>query len=114
MRQSFYKIGAVQKEIRKLGGDHFVNISLKVAKSSVEGNLVDGVLEAGTILTSSGYISTGSDVFGIVYQNVDFNNSTGTELVSVMIHGFVDTKKIIFDKSNASAQKAALSMISLL
>ena len=100
MRQSFYKIGAVQKEIRKLGGDHFVNISLKVAKSSVEGNLVDGVLEAGTILTSSGYISTGSDA--------------GSELVSVMIHGFVDTKKIIFDKSNASAQKAALSMISLL
>lgn len=115
MRQSSYTIGVAQKEIRKLAGDHYVNVNLKVEKSKVNAKLVNGVLEAGTILTSAGVVSTtGADAYGIVFQDVDFNNSKGTEVVPVMIHGFVDTAKVKLDSSNGAAQKTALKMIAFL
>lgn len=115
MRQSSYSIGVAQKDIRALAGDHYVNINLKVTKSTVNAKLVNGVLEAGTILTSAGAVSsTASDAYGIVFQDVDFNNSKGTEVVPVMIHGFVKESAIKFDSTNKDAQKTTLNMIKFL
>lgn len=118
MRQSQYTIGAKQTEIRALAGEHYVNINLKVAKANVTDVLVDGVLEAGTLLTATGKKVTTSelttDAYGIVFQDVDFNNSKGTEVVPVMIHGFVNTKKIKLDVTNSAVEKTALNMIAFL
>lgn len=118
MRQSSYTIGASQKEIRALAGDHYVNINIKVTKSNVTDALANGVLEAGTLLTVEGKkvttTSSTTDAYGIVFQDVDFNNSKGTEVVPVMIHGFVNTKKVKLDESNSAVEKKALNMIAFL
>lgn len=118
MRQSSYKIGTSQKEIRALAGDHYVNINIKVSKSNVSDILVDGILEAGTLLTKEGgkvtTNTTSTDAYGIVFQDVDFNDSRGTEVVPIMIHGFVNTSKIKLDETNAAIEKQALNMISFL
>lgn len=118
MRQSQYTIGAKQKEIRALAGEHYVNINLKVTKTNVTDVLVNGVLEAGTLLTATGgKVTTNegtTDAYGIVFQDVDFNNSKGTEVVPVMIHGFVNSSKIKLDKTHGAVEKAALSMIAFL
>lgn len=120
MRQSSYTIGAAQKDIRALAGDHFVNVNLKVTKSTVNAKLVNGVLEAGTLLTEAGgpvtSSTSASDAYGIVYADVDFNNSKGTEVVPVMIHGFVKTKMIKLNSSDdiAKKEKEALNMIKFL
>lgn len=120
MRQSSYTINAAQKDIRALAGDHFVNVPMKITKSTVNAKLVNGVLEAGTLLTEKGAPVTssasGSDAYGIVYADVDFNNSKGTEVVPVLIHGFVKTKMIKLDSNTETAkkEKEALNMIKFL
>ncbi len=120
MKQSSYTIGVTQKDIRALAGDHYVNVNVKATKTNLTASLVNGVLEAGTLVTKDGKTVTStastSDVYGIVFANVDFNNSKGTEVVPVMIHGFANTSKI---KLNATAEIAAiekskLSMIAFL
>lgn len=120
MKQSSYTITAAQKDIRALAGDHFVNINLKVAKSNITAGLVSGILEAGTLITNDGKsvtsTSSGSNAYGIVYADVDFNNSKGTEVVPIMIHGFVETSKIKLnsDSEIAAKEKEQLKMISFL
>lgn len=126
MRQSSYKIDTAQKDIRAIAGDNFVNIPIKVKKADVSAKLVNGILKAGTLLTAEGKAvttnSSTTDAFGIVYEDVDFNNSysadkvadNATETVPVMIHGFVKTKMIKLDSSNGAVEKAALKMIAFL
>ena len=118
MKQSQYTIGAKQKEIRALAGEHYVNTNVKVTKTNVTDVLVNGILEAGTLLTVEGKKVTTNesttDAYGIVFQDVDFNNSKGTEVVPVMIHGFVNSSKIKLDETHGAIEKAALSMIAFL
>lgn len=134
MRQSSYSIGAAQKDIRALAGDHYVNINLKVKKTNVTSSLVNGVLEAGTLISKDGktVVTTAGQsgaantttAYGIVYADVDFNNSystdgvadNATEVVPVMIHGFVKESLIKLNSTTALAttEKEALSMIAFL
>lgn len=94
MRQSSYTISVGQKDIREIAGDHYVNINIKVAKTDVEAKLVNGILPAGTTVDSTGKPANGATSFGIVFADVDFNNSMGTEILPVMIHGFVNKAKL--------------------
>lgn len=115
MRQSSYTIGAAQKDIRAIAGDHFITIPMKITKDTVNAKLEGGVLEAGTLLTSKGETvttnGTSSDAFGIVFTDVDFNDSKGTEVVPVLIHGVVDIKKIKLDSVNHAKEIEALKNI---
>lgn len=115
MRQSSYKIGATQKNILAIAGDHFITIPMKITKSTVNDKLVSDVLEAGTLLTEKGGPVTtngvSSDAWGIVFTDVDFTNSKGTEVVPVLIHGVVDTKKIKLDGEHHAKEIEALKNI---
>lgn len=115
MRQSSYKIEAAQKNILAIAGDHFITIPMKVTKTNVTDKLVNGVLEAGTLLTAKGAKVTtnsgSSDAFGIVFTDVDFNDSKGTEVVPVLIHGVVDTKKIKLDETHHAKEIEVLKNI---
>ncbi|MDH2337296.1 hypothetical protein [Clostridium perfringens] len=115
MRQSSYTIGAAQKNILAIAGDHFITIPMKVTKTNVTDKLVNGVLEAGTLLNNKGSkVSTSvgsSDAWGIVFTDVDFNDSKGTEVVPVLIHGVVDTKKIKLDDTNHAKEIEVLKNI---
>lgn len=115
MRQSSYKIEAAQKNILAIAGDHFITIPMKITKSTVNAKLVSGILEAGTLLTAKGETvttnGTSSNAFGIVFTDVDFNDSKGTEVVPVLIHGVVDTKKIKLDDTNHAKEIESLKNI---
>ena len=115
MRQSSYTIGAAQKNILAIAGDHFITIPMKVTKTNVKDKLVNGVLEAGTLLNNKGSKVTtnvgSSDAWGIVFTDVDFNDSKGTEVVPVLIHGVVDTKKIKLDDTNHAKEIEVLKNI---
>lgn len=123
MKQSSYTINTAQKDIRALAGDHFININMKVTKTNVTASLVNGILEAGTLISKDGktVVTTAgtpntTTVYGIVYADVDFNNSKGTEIVPVMIHGFVKESLIKLNSTTALAttEKSALNMIAFL
>lgn len=115
MRQSSYKIEATQKNILAIAGDHFITIPMKITKSTINSKLVSNVLEAGTLVNSKGApvvtSSSSSTAFGIVFTDVDFTNSKGTEVVPVLVHGVVDTKKIKLDGSNHAKEIEALKNI---
>lgn len=115
MRQSSYKIGAAQKNILAIAGDHFITIPMKVTKTNVNDKLVNGVLEAGTLLNNKGNKVTtsgeSSDAWGIVFTDVNFNDSKGTEVVPVLIHGVVDTKKIKLDETHHAKEIEVLKNI---
>ncbi|WP_415310583.1 hypothetical protein [Clostridium perfringens] len=115
MRQSSYKIEAAQKNILAIAGDHFITIPMKITKNTVNAKLVSGILEAGTLLTAKGETVTtnsgSSDAFGIVFTDVDFNDSKGTEVVPVLIHGVVDTKKIKLDDTHHAKEIEVLKNI---
>ena len=55
---------------------------------------------------------THDKAFGLLYKDVDFNNSTGKETVSVLIFGFVKESELP-EAINASA-KSAMKMIQFL
>ena len=115
MRQSSYTIGAAQKNILAIAGDHFITIPMKVTKTNVNDKLVNGVLEAGTLLNNKGNKVTtsgeSSDAWGIVFTEVNFNDSKGTEVVPVLIHGVVDTKKIKLDETHHAKEIEVLKNI---
>ncbi|MEG1004623.1 MAG: hypothetical protein RSF37_14605 [Clostridium sp.] len=116
MKQSSYSIGAQQKDIRALAGDHYVNTNIKVAKTSVNAKLKNGILPAGTIVSSVGAPVTGATAFGVTFADVDFNGTKGTEILPVCIHGFLSKKKIKeYTGVDVTAEDiAALNMIKFL
>ena len=99
MRQSSYTIGVEQKQIRKLSGQLFQNINIKISKDTkaiadfLKAN--NNVIPTGTIVNKEGIPVNDANAFGVVYNDLDFNNSRGTEILSVCIFGFLDLEKII-------------------
>jgi hypothetical protein len=114
MRQSTSTIAAGQTQILAYNG-LYLNVNLKVAKSVVTLNS-DGILPAGTIIDKTGKsVNTaelGATAFGIVYDNGDFNNSQGTEIIPVTIFGFV--KESALPVAPVAEAKTALKMIQFL
>lgn len=111
-KQSSYNITGSQVNI--LHNTHFVSVNLKLAKSGL--TLKDGILKAGSIIKKDGVTanssSAGAEAFGIVLKDIDFTNSHGTENVSVLIHGFVDTAAITKNAAAPVAEaKSALKQI---
>lgn len=116
MRQSSKTISVGQKDIREIAGDHFVNINIKVAQTDVAAKLVNGVLLAGTLVDKDGKPANGATSYGILFEDIDFNDSMGTEILPVMIHGFVNKAKIEEYSGDTVAAEAitALNMIKFL
>lgn len=110
MRQSSYSISVGQRDIRQLAGDHYININIKVKKTDVESKLVNGVLPAGLAVDKDGKPSNGINSFGVVFTDVDFNNTMGTEILSVMIHGFVNKAKLKEYSGEELTQEAITAM----
>lgn len=110
MRQSSTKILGEQKNILALAGELFQNTNIKVNKT--DATLTEGILEAGTIVDNTGKKVNDGTAFGIVYEDVDFNNSHGTEVVPVTIFGFIN-ESALPEKPTAEV-KAALPMIKFL
>lgn len=114
MRQSSSTIMGEQNNILALAGQLFQNTNIKVTNTVPA--LVNGILPAGTIVDKTGKsVNTaelGSTAFGIVYEDVDFNNSKGTEVVPVTIFGFIKESKL--PAAPVAEVKAALKMIQFL
>lgn len=123
MRQSSYTIGASQKKLRLIAGDHFISLPVKVRKGDVK-SLLDSneVLLAGTLVTKDGKAvtstSTTTDAWGVVYQDVSFKGSMSptanvddaTEVVPVFVHGALYESVVKF---NADATIKAVEMAAL-
>jgi hypothetical protein len=113
MRQSSRTLSGEQKNILAYG-QHFLNVNVKVVKTAA--TLVDGILPAGTIVDNAGKsVNTaplGATAFGVVYEDVDFNNSKGTEVVPVTIFGFIKTSEL--PAAPVTEAKSALKMIQFL
>lgn len=116
MRQSSKKIFTEQKDIREIAGGHYVNINIKVDKTKVSSKLQDGILLAGTLVDKNGEPANGVTSFGVVFEDIDFNNSMGTEILPVMIHGFVNKEKLkeYSGESITDEAIASLNMIKFL
>ena len=100
--------------ILQFAGELFQNMSVKVNKNDVPE--VDGrrILKAATILSKDGKIVDGTKVtndksLGLVYRDIDFTYSNGTENVPVTIFGFI--KESTLSKAVAEEAKAAMKMI---
>lgn len=125
MRQSSRTIMSEQKNIL-VYGQHFLSINIKATKANLTASLVEGVLPAGTLIAANGDVATTvgnadislatTDAFGVLLEDVDFNNSKGTEILPVVIHGFIKDASVTFStETNGEAkEKAALNMIKFL
>ena len=121
MRQGHKVISLGDRQLRGVFGDHYIVLpSIKVKKADVEKVLVNGVLLAGTLLTKEGKpvttTSQNSDVFGVNYTDVDFNNVIDLNLnnertctISLFVHGTLNAKYVKFDRNNANVEHAVLS-----
>lgn len=126
MRQSSYTIGASQKKLRLIAGDHFISLPVKVRKGDVK-NLLDAdeKLVVGTLISKDRKAvtstSTTTDVWGVVYQDVSFKGSMSpttnpddaTEVVPVLVHGVLYESEVKFnaDATIKAVEKAALKQI---
>ena len=110
MRQSTTTIGSSQVNILKYN-QYFLNVNLKFAKTATSLN-DKGILPAGTIIDKTGKVVNDGTAYGIVYEDVNFNDSMGTEVVPVLIFGFIDTSKL--PVAPADAAKTVLNMIKFL
>lgn len=122
MRQSGYSVGTKQKDIFAVAGSNFMNVNIKLTKTTVNSKLVNGILPAGTRIAKNGSIATegsssaASTAYGVLVNDVDFNNSKGTEIASVCIFGFLSEARINEYTSGTVSEyeKAALNMIKFL
>lgn len=122
MRQSTTNIASAQKNILAYA-QHFLSVNIKATKSVITGSLVNGVLPAGTLIAADGSVAvtTGNaditlattNAHGVLLEDVDFNNSNGTEILPVVIHGFIKDADVAFSTAtNGEArEKLALNMI---
>ncbi|MCI6458451.1 MAG: hypothetical protein MSA56_12335 [Clostridium sp.] len=124
MRQNSYEIGASQKKLRLIAGDHYIALPMKIKKADVKAKLnADEVLEAGTLITKDGKIATttsnATNAYGILYQDVSFKGSMSAdgvadnayEVASIFLHGAVYESEVKLDASNAEVEKKALPLI---
>ncbi|ASN68281.1 hypothetical protein 10S11_19 [uncultured Caudovirales phage] len=102
------------KTILQFAGELFQNMSVKVNKSDVPE--VDGkrILKAGTVISKDGKIVDGTKVTndkacGLVYRDIDFTYSNGTETIPVTIFGFI--KESALPKAVSEESKAVMKMI---
>lgn len=112
-RQSTLNITGSQVNILE-NAEHFVSVNLKVSKSVL--TLTDGILKAGTIIDKTGKSvnssSLGATAFGIVLNDIDFKNVGETEVIPVVIHGFIRTSAL--PAQPVAEAKTALNMIMFL
>lgn len=111
MRQSTRKIMGSQKNILALAGELFQNINIKVDKSKTTLNS-DEILPAGTFVDKDGKVVNDSTAFGVVYSDVEFKDSHGTEIVPVTIFGFIKESELPVAPTNET--KEALKIIKFL
>ena len=124
MRQNSYEIGASQKKLRLIAGDHYIALPMKIKKADVKAKLnADEVLEAGTLITKDGKAATTTssttNVYGILYQDVSFKGSMSAdgvadnayEVASIFLHGAVYESEVKLDETNAEIEKKALPLI---
>lgn len=124
MRQNSYEIGASQKKLRLIAGDHYIALPMKIKKADVKAKLnSDEVLEAGTLITKDGKVATttasATDAYGILYQDVSFKGSMSAdgvadnayEVASIFLHGAVYESEVKLDTANAAVEKKALPLI---
>ena len=124
MRQNSYEIGASQKKLRLIAGDHYIALPMKIKKADVKAKLnADEVLEAGTLITKDGKVATTTssttNVYGILYQDVSFKGSMSAdgvadnayEVASIFLHGAVYESEVKLDETNAEIEKKALPLI---
>ena len=122
MHQTSKTITHGQKKLRGIFGPNFTTLPLKVKKADIKTDLLDGVLKAGVLITADGKTVTstadGTNAWGIIYQDVDFNNSVSsdgtadnaTEIVPVFVQGTVYEDGVQFTAQSA-IEKAALKNI---
>lgn len=112
-RQSIKNITGSQVNILE-NAQHFVSVNLKVTKSVL--TLTEGILKAGTIIDKTGKSVNTSDLgataFGVVLDDVDFRNSGDTEVIPVVVHGFIKTSALPAEP--VAQVKTALNMIMFL
>lgn len=120
MRQSSRTILNEQKIIEAIADGLMWNININVDKSVVADKLVNGVLPTGTLIAKDGSVATvangKSNAYGVLVNDVDFNDSNGTEILSVCIHGCI-SKAAVKKYSGydvVEADEAALNMIKFL
>jgi hypothetical protein len=115
MKQSSRTLMGEQKNILALAGQLFQNTNIKVTKTVTTLN-AEGILPAGAIVDKTGKVvntaELGATAFGIVYEDVDFNNSKGTEVVPVTIFGFIKASEL--PEAPVAEVKTALKMIQFL
>lgn len=107
MRQSKYSVTGAQKNILAFHG-LYLNTNIKVNKSDATLD-ENEILPAGTIVDKSGKTVTDGTAFGVVYEDVEFKDSMGTEVVPVTIFGFVNVHELPVQPS--AAVITALKMI---
>lgn len=128
MHQTSKTISHGQNKLRGIFGPNFTTLPVKVKKNDVKDVLTNGVLKAGTLITedgkkvtstaASGDKAAATDAYGVVYQDVDFNNSmsadgvenNATEVVPVFVQGTVYESAVSFSTQKA-LEKAALKNI---
>jgi hypothetical protein len=103
------------KTILQLAGELFQNINVKMAKANLTAALnADGVLPAGTIVTKDGKYVDGTTItddkaIGLVYRDVNFTYSNGTETIPVTVFGFINESTL--PKAPSTAAKTAMKML---
>ncbi|MPQ32450.1 hypothetical protein E4V42_13520 [Clostridium estertheticum] len=100
------------KTILQFAGELFQNTSIKVKKSDVVEVASKRILKAGSIVDNTGKIVADETAFGLVYRDVDFTLSNGTENIPITIFGFVKTAALPIVPTELV--KSALNMIKFL
>ncbi|MBU3131588.1 hypothetical protein KPL40_03915 [Clostridium gasigenes] len=100
------------KTILQFAGDLFQNALIKVKKTGVAEVAGKRILKAGTIVNKDGAKANDATAFGVVYRDVDFTLSNGTENIPVTIFGFI--KASVLPEVVTAEAKAALNMIKFL
>ena len=90
---------------------------IKAKKTDVKEVEGKRILKAGTVISKDGKIVDGSIVtndkaFGLVYRDVDFTYSSGTEIVPVTIFGFI--KESTLPETISLEAKTAMKMLMFL
>ncbi|MCB2300388.1 hypothetical protein [Clostridium tagluense] len=100
------------KTILQFAGESFQNVSIKIKKIDVAEVTGKRILKAGSIVDKAGKIVADGTAFGLVYRDVDFTLSNGTENIPVTIFGFIKT--VALPTAPTELVKTALNMIKFL